>query len=77
VLLAPNVFNPPLYASDHEKAYEEACEHFYPAIEKADEVWVYAPEGLESLGEHTKRDIEFAKKAGKKVMIVKELSVVI
>ena len=67
ILAAPNKLNPKLYKKDHEKAYEEACKVFYPAIEQADLVIVYAPNGL---GEHTIKDMLFALKKGKKVVIV-------
>jgi len=47
-----------------EKGYRKAAEKFYPAIDKADEVWVYAPDGV---GEHTARDIQYALSKGKKI----------
>jgi len=50
-----------------EKGYKIASQKFYPAIERADEIWIYAPEGI---GEHTKRDIEYAKSKGKKLFIL-------
>jgi len=50
-----------------EEGYRMAAEKFYPAIEQADEVWVYAPDGI---GEHTHRDMEFAKKSGKIVRVM-------
>ena len=67
VLALPNKLNPELYAKDHEAAYKEACEVFYPAIDECDEVWIYAPEGL---GEHTLRDLEYARKKGKKIFVL-------
>jgi len=50
-----------------EEGYEIATQKFYPAIDKCDLVIVYAPDGI---GEHTKRDIEYAKKQNKKVIII-------
>ena len=50
-----------------EDGYEMATKRFYPAIKQADEVWVYAPDGI---GEHTKRDMEFAKTQGKVIRIL-------
>jgi len=50
-----------------EEGYQMATQKFYPAIEQADEVWVYAPAGI---GEHTQRDIEFAIKTGKTIRIM-------
>jgi len=47
-----------------EEGYKIASQIFYPAIDKADEVWVYAPDGI---GEHTSRDIDYAKKKGKAI----------
>lgn len=50
-----------------EKGYKKASEIFYPAIDKADLIIVYAPDGI---GEHTKRDIEYAKSKGKRIIVV-------
>jgi len=50
-----------------EKGYEIASKKFYPAIDKADEVWVYAPDGI---GEHTFRDMKYAKSKGKKIRFI-------
>jgi len=47
-----------------EEGYRKASERCYSAIDKCDEVWVYAPEGI---GEHTRRDLEYARSRGKKV----------
>lgn len=55
-------------AHNTEKGYKIACEKFYPAIEKADVVLVYAPDGR--IGEHTGRDIVYAWKCGKKVYVL-------
>ena len=62
IIQVPNPFDWKLYNEDHEKAYEKACEIYYPKIQECDEVWVYAPDGI---GHHTKRDIDYAKKNGK------------
>ena len=69
VLAMPNKLDPELYDSDHEKAYEEACKVFYPAIDEADFVIVYAPDGLKD-HPHTRKDIEYAEKQGKNIIIV-------
>ena len=53
-----------------EEGYRKAAEKFYPAIDQADEVWVYAPDGV---GEHTGRDLEYAKKLGKKILFLKSM----
>jgi len=50
-----------------EEGYRKACKIFHPAIELADEVWVYA---LDGIGEHTRRDMEFAKRSVKIVRIM-------
>jgi len=65
----PNKLDAELYEKDHEKAYSEATKVFYPAIDEADEVWVYAPNGI---GEHTKRDIQYAQERGKLIRFLKE-----
>lgn len=70
IIQAPNPFDPELYDKDHEKAYEEACKIYYPKIDEADEVWIYAPNGI---GEHTQRDIDYAKKQGKTILILMTL----
>jgi len=70
MLAMPNKLNPELYLSDHEKAYEEACKYFYPAIDNADFVLVYAPRGPHNLGLHTKRDVEYALIKGKRIVYV-------
>jgi hypothetical protein len=48
-----------------EKGYKIAAKKFHPAIEKADCVIVYDPDGI---GEHTQRDIDYAKSHGKEVI---------
>jgi hypothetical protein len=68
ILIVPNTLDTKLYVEDHEKAYEEACKKFYPAIDKADEVWVYVPNGI--IGEHTQRDIDYAQSKRKTIRII-------
>jgi len=68
ILLAPNKLDPELYKKDHTKAYEAACKKFYPAIQQADEVWVYAPDGR--IGEHTQKDIDYALSQGKTIRMI-------
>jgi len=67
ILITPNPLNEELYNKDHERAYDEACKVFYPKIDEADEVWIYAPDGL---GEHTLKDYEYARKMNKKVRFI-------
>ncbi len=50
-----------------EEGYAEASKRFYPAIDNADVVIAYVPDGI---GEHTKRDIDYAISKGKKVHII-------
>ncbi len=69
ILLTPNPFDKKLYVEDHEKAYGEACKRFYPAIEQADFILVYAPNGI---GEHTQKDIDYAKSKGKHIVVFGE-----
>ena len=52
-----------------EKGYELASKVFHPAMTQADVIIVYAPDGI---GEHTQRDIDYAKSIGKKVYYLKE-----
>lgn len=67
VLAMPNKLDPELYKKDHEAAYMEAFEKlFRPAIDDADVVFVYAPGGI---GDHTQRDIWYARKRGKPVVV--------
>lgn len=49
ILAAPNKIPG---AWDTEKGYQVACKRFYPAIDEADFVILYAPDGV---GEHTER----------------------
>lgn len=51
-----------------EEGYQKATEKFYPAIDEADVVLCYAPNGY--IGKHTRRDIEYALSRGKKVQII-------
>jgi len=67
VLAMPNRLDPELYERDHEKAYEEACKLFHPAIDNADIVIVYAPEGM---GDHTRKDMKYALKKSKRVVVI-------
>lgn len=50
-----------------EKGYQKASAKFYPALKKADVVWVFAPDGI---GEHTARDICEAQRLGKLVLLL-------
>jgi hypothetical protein len=50
-----------------EEGYKKAAEKFYPAMDQADEVWIYAPDGV---GEHTQRDIDYALSIGKEVKVL-------
>jgi len=54
-----------------EEGYKIAAQKFYPAIEKADLIICFAPDGV---GEHTKRDVEYAESLGKKVHMITEFS---
>jgi len=54
----------------HEEAARIAFVGFSMAIREADAIIVYAPDGI---GEHTKRDINYAKSQGKKIFVTKEL----
>jgi len=67
ILFVPNILDKELYEKDHEKAYLEATKVVYPAIQQADIVIVYCPDGI---GEHTQRDLNFAKILGKKVRVI-------
>ena len=50
-----------------EEGYQIAIAKFYPAIDETDEVWVYAPDGV---GEHTGRDLAYARSRGKLIRYV-------
>lgn len=52
-----------------EKGYKLATDRFYPAIDKADVVIVWVPDGI---GDHTKRDIEYAQQQGKRIVVIAE-----
>jgi len=53
-----------------EKGYQIAFQtKFKTAIEKADIVLVYAPDGI---GEHTQKDIEYAIKQNKRIIIIEK-----
>jgi hypothetical protein len=54
-----------------EEGYQIAAQKFYPAIDSADLIIVYAPE--ERIGEHTQRDIDYARRKGKKVYRLVEM----
>ena len=55
-----------------EEGFKQAFTKFKKAMDEADEIWVYAPDGL---GEHTKRDLEYARKLSKKIKIIMELDI--
>ena len=50
-----------------EEGYKEASKMCYPTIDKCNMVIVYAPDGL---GEHTTRDMIYALKKGKPVILL-------
>lgn len=64
ILAVPNLIPG---AWNTEEGYEIAAKKFYPAIDQADEVWVYAPDGI---GEHTQRDLNYATMQGKRIRIL-------
>ena len=53
-----------------DKGYALAAKIFYPAMDKADVIIVYAPDGI---GLHTQKDIDYAHSIGKKVYELKEI----
>lgn len=55
-----------------EEGYKLSTQKFYPAIDKADLIIVYAPDGV---GEHTQRDIEYAITKNKPVFIIPPLEI--
>lgn len=65
VLAAPNPLSD---AHNTEEGYYCSTKLFYPAIDEADIVIVYAPDGI---GDHTKRDMEYAESQGKRIVIIK------
>ena len=70
VLAAPNKLDSILYETDHEKAYEEACRLFYPAIDHADIVLVWVPDANLKEHPHTIRDMQYAREKGKRVIVI-------
>lgn len=68
-VLAPQKFDPDLYESDHEAAYEKAKEVFYPFLEESKFVIAFVPEPTE-IGEHTAADIGHAMDHGVPVILV-------
>jgi len=50
-----------------EAEYLEATKRFYPAIDEADLVVAYVPDGI---GKHTLRDMKYAYSKRKKVVLV-------
>ena len=68
ILFAPNKVTPPeLYNT--EEGYKKISRLIYAAIDNADEIWVYIPDGI---GEHTTRDLEYAKSKGKIIRVLGE-----
>ena len=65
ILYVPRRLHKTVNQTDQE--YREAVKIVYPKIDKADEVWVYIPDGL---GEHTQRDLEYAISQGKKILFI-------
>ena len=53
-------------AHNTDRGYEIAFKIFKPAIDEADLVVVYAPDGI---GEHTGRDLDYAKSQNKEIII--------
>ena len=53
-----------------DKGYAIACKIFHPAMDDADVIIVYAPDGI---GKHTQLDIDYAHSIGKKVYRLEEL----
>ena len=54
-----------LLKGKQEKSYDLAKDVFYPAIDEADIVLVYNPDGI---GKHTQKDIGYAESKGKHVI---------
>ena len=52
-----------------DEGYEIASKIFYPAMDEADLIIVFAPDGI---GEHTQKDIDYAEKKGKKIVVLTE-----
>ena len=53
-------------AHNTDKGYEMAFKVFKPAIEEADLVLVYAPDGI---GKHTGLDLDYARSLGKSIVV--------
>lgn len=56
--------------SNDDLGYEIASQTFYPAIDEADLIILYAPDGI---GEHTQRDLDYARRKGKTVYRLVEM----
>lgn len=54
-------------ATNDDPGYEVAKKTFHPAIDAADLILVWCPDGI---GEHTQRDIDHAVKAGKRIHVI-------
>ena len=54
-----------------EEGYEKTIKKFHPAMDEADVIIVYT---LDGIGEHTQRDINYARSIGKKVYELKEIT---
>ena len=65
ILFVPKKVSKELYNT--EEGYKEASKKCYPAIDESDFCIVYAPDGL---GEHTTRDMIYALKKGKPVILL-------
>jgi hypothetical protein len=65
ILFVPKALPKGLYNT--EEGYQQSTKKTYPAIDEADEVWVYAPDGV---GEHTSRDLAYAVGKGKKIRLI-------
>lgn len=68
ILFVPKALPAGLYNT--EEGYRQSTKKTYPAIDEADVVFVFAPDGI---GEHTGRDLEYARSKDKKVMVLVEL----
>ena len=56
-------------AGNDDEGYELACRKFYPAIEEADLVVAFIPDYM---GEHTWRDMDYASRKGKRIVVITE-----
>jgi len=68
ILFVPKKVSEELYNT--EEGYRMASKKCYSAIDEADEVWVYIPEGM---GEYTARDFNYALSKKKKVYVLVDL----